>query len=221
MEQTPAHEQHNPELLSLMPTDASTVVEIGCSAGALAREYKKLNPSCRYVGVDVVPEYAERARRYCDEALGIDIEDFIAGLGADLWVFGDTLEHLRDPWRVLASIRRVLPASGSVVVCVPNTQHWSVQARLNCGLFRYEDAGLLDRTHLRWFTRVTLLEMLRDAGYRVDAGIPRAVQEPGVPLLGEAIRQMARAIGADPDAAYRDCLPFQYVLRARPLEQDA
>lgn len=221
MDQTPAHDEHNPDLLRLMPPTARVIAEVGCSSGALAREYKKINPACRYIGVEIMPQYVPLAERYCDIVHRVDIENLDEErlrdvLPADCWVFGDTLEHLRDPWAVLGRIRRVLATDGSVVACIPNAQHWSVQARLNCGALRYEDSGLLDRTHLRWFTRTTIVEMFQNAGFRIDAGFPRSVPDPGREQLLQVIRMMAQTIGANPDIAYQDALPIQYVVRALP-----
>jgi SAM-dependent methyltransferase len=222
VEQTPVHEQHNPDLLSLMPPTARTVVEIGCSAGALAREYKKSNPACRYIGIEVAPDYARLAQRYCDIVYELDIERadeaYLRGcLLADCWVFGDSLEHLNDPWALLERIRRIIPEHGSVCACIPNAQHWSVQARLNCGELRYEKTGLLDRTHLRWFTRITIMEMFQQAGFKIVAGASRIFNMPDRKKLLPAIRLMASSVGADPELAVKDALPFQYVLRAVPI----
>jgi SAM-dependent methyltransferase len=221
MEQTAAHEYHNPDLLRLIPTTAATVVEVGCSSGALAREYKKLNHRCRYVGVEVVPEYAALARRYCDEVLELDIEAaderlIAESLPGDCWVFGDSLEHLRDPWALLKKLRRVIPDHGCVVACIPNAQHWSVQARLNSGQLFYEDSGLLDRSHLRWFTRITILQLLQDPGFVIEAGLRRILSDARQDEVVAGIRRMAEAIGMDPEIAVQDALVFQYVLRAVP-----
>ncbi len=222
MLQTPIHDHHNPELLSLIPPTAARLIEIGCSSGALAREFKKINPICDYLGVDIDPAYAELARQHCDSTLSLDLDQadtefFAAQRERDCWVFGDTLEHLRDPWRVLRSIRAVLPAHGCVVACIPNAQHWSLIAKLSAGDFRYVDAGLLDRTHLRWFTRETILELFRDCGFRVVTGVPRIFAEPireqFLPLIGA----LAKAYGADMQQAINDAQPLQYVLRAAPV----
>jgi 2-polyprenyl-3-methyl-5-hydroxy-6-metoxy-1,4-benzoquinol methylase len=223
MQQTPAHELHNADLLALIPTTVRRIVDVGCSSGALAREYKRLNPGCRYVGVDISPEYAVLAHRHCDEVHTLDVENAddatLAKFDADCWVFGDVLEHLRDPWSVLSKVRSTIPADGYVVACIPNAQHWSVQARLSCGLFRYEDIGLLDRTHLRWFTRITILEMFEQAGFTIADFRPRVFDEPLSERVLPAVEVMARCLGANVEQAQQavdDAKVFQYVVRAVP-----
>jgi SAM-dependent methyltransferase len=220
VEQTPAHEHHNPDLLRLLPAAARRVVEVGCSSGALAREYKRLNPACHYLGVEIVADYAQLARRHCDSVLELDIESLdegrIGGLAADCWVFGDSLEHLRDPWQLLRRIRAVIAADGSIVACIPNAQHWSVQARLACGELRYEDTGLLDRTHLRWFTRITIFEMFQQCGFKVSAAQARVFHEPERNRFLPAIEVMARSLGANVQQALADATVFQYVVCAVP-----
>jgi len=220
MNQTPIHEIHNPDLLRLIPPVSMHVLEFGCSSGALAREYKKINPAARYVGVEISSEYAELARRFCDDVLVLDadrVEDsfFDSQASVDCWVFGDVLEHLKDPWRVLRQIRRVME-SGCVVACIPNAQHWSVQARLCAGSFRYEDSGLMDRTHLRWFTRQTMFELFQSCGFKIEEGFPRIFAEPKAEFFVNGIRELARAIGLDAEIAAKDCRPIQYVVRAVP-----
>ena len=206
----------------MMPAHSMNVIEIGCSSGALAREFKQINPKCRYLGIDIEPSYVELARRYCDDVAVANIEESNADFydqhsDKDCWVFADTLEHLRDPWKVLKEIRRVVPSYGVVVASIPNAQHWSVFAKLSMGDFRYADSGIFDRTHLRWFTRKTINEMFHDCGFSIVEGEPRVFDEPQraqfLPILGE----LARLCGADPTESMNDALAFQYVLRAIPV----
>jgi SAM-dependent methyltransferase len=222
MDQTPVHDQHNPDLLAFMPQGVDSVAEIGCSSGALAREYKKVNPRCHYIGIEIDANYARLAQRYCDAVHMLDIEAVDEAmlrerLLAQCYVFGDSLEHLRDPWAVLSRVRAVIPSDGTVVACIPNVQHWSVQVRLARGDFRYEDAGLLDRTHLRWFTRSTLVELFEGCGFEIEEGVPRIFPEPGREPYLKLIAEMAKAAGGDPYQALNDALPLQYVVRAVPV----
>lgn len=221
MKQTPAHTVVNTDLLNLMPADVRRVVEVGCMHGAMARLCRELHPSVHYLGIDIDPEYARVAAQFCDETLGADIESltesaFRALFPSDCWVFGDCLEHLRDPWRIMRMVRESIDPDGCVLICIPNAQHWSVQMRLATGQFRYEDSGLLDRTHLRWFTRATLLEMFAETGWRIEHGFSRQLPtQPPAGLL-EGIQQTAMAAGADGGQAVDDAMAFQYLFRLRP-----
>jgi len=222
MNQTPVHDAHNHDLLELIPLNSKKVIEIGCSSGALAREFKKRNNFVDWVGVEIDSTYAELAKRYCDKTLVLDIDvcvmDFYEQFAdRDVWIFGDTLEHLKDPWSVLKLIRKTIPDNGSIVACIPNAQHWSLVIRMAIGDFRYEDSGLLDKTHLRWFSRQTIMELFTTSGYKVVEGVPRIFNEPNqekfLPLIGE----IAKACEIDPDLVIKDAIPLQYVIRAMPV----
>lgn len=222
MNQTPVHDNHNPDLLGLIPISSAKIIEIGCSSGALAREFKKINPQCQYLGIDIDSDYIESAKRYCDETQSLNIEDadddfFEINRSRDCWIFGDTLEHFKNPWKILEKIRAVIPEHGSVIACIPNAQHWSVQVKLSIGDFRYEDSGLFDKTHLRWFTRQTMIEMFASSGFNISTGFPRIFDEPArerfLPLIGE----LAKAAGVAPETAMSDAMPLQYVIRATPI----
>jgi SAM-dependent methyltransferase len=195
---------------------------VGCSSGALAREFKKVNSASHYLGIEIDPSYTELASRFCDQTVNLDIEladeSFWQEVtDRDCWIFGDTLEHLKDPWHILRKIRSVIPTDGCVVACIPNAQHWSLQAKLAIGDFRYANAGLLDRTHLRWFTRQTILELFRDTGFQVKTGFPRIFDEPKRNQFLPIIENMAEACGVDPKQASADASALQYVIRAEPV----
>ncbi len=221
MKQTPIHHAHNPDLLRLMPIEAHRIVEVGCSSAALAREYRKLNPNVHYTGIEIEPAYAELAHAHCDRVIALDIETadedtLRSDLAADCWVFGDVLEHLRDPWQMLRKIRSAMGNTGHVVACIPNMQHWSVQARLSYGDVRYSDSGLFDRTHLRWFTRTTMIELFQQNGFQIEDSAARIFDEPQRGAFLPFIRAMAVAADANPDQAVQDALPLQFVFRASP-----
>lgn len=222
MKQTPAHEIPNLDVLKLIPNDCKRIVEVGSSSGALAREYKKLNADCHYTGIEIDPEYADLSRRFCDVVLhaaieSLDEDSFNNLFPSDCWVFADVLEHLVDPWSLLKRIRSRVSGQMSIVACLPNAQHWSVQARINCGQLVYEDSGLLDRTHLRWFSRLTIIDLFQSTGFRIVQGGPRIFKhmEPDEKIR-IAIKTMAEAIGADVETSINDALAFQWVVKAIP-----
>ena len=223
MQQTPLYDICNDDVLTYIPIDAARLVDIGCMSGATAREYKKLNPGCFYFGVDINPEYAKLAAERCDETASFDIEnqteDFYRdNRDVDCWIMADVLEHLKDPWKVLRDIRKNLKDTGCVVACIPNAQNWSVIAKLAIGDFRYEERGLLDKTHIRWFTRQTIIELFHSAGFRIETMKSRSFEDPNannpiLPVIGE----LAKRCGQDPEVAITDARVFQYILRAVPV----
>jgi SAM-dependent methyltransferase len=222
MKQTPIHFNYNPDVLRIMPTDVKRIVEVGCSSGALAKAYRGINPECEYTGIEIDPGFAEISKESCSEVIcgnieNFDEESFLKLFPSDCWIFGDVLEHLYDPWALLRRIKPHLAQSAQIIACIPNAQHWSIQASLNCGLFRYQDSGLLDRTHIRWFTRITMIELFESAGYKIIEGFPRILEEPQREKILPSLREMALAIGADPEEAVEDALPFQWVIKAIPV----
>ena len=156
------------------------VLEVGCSTGALTERIR--GKGCMVVGIEVRPDAAAKARAFAEEVLVGDVERIPlvwppASFGVILLL--DVLEHLVDP---VAATRRLLPLlkpDGRVVVALPNVAHWQVRFRLLAGRFRYEDSGILDRTHLHFYTRKTAAELLAQSGLEI-------LEEdvvPDVPLL--------------------------------------
>ncbi len=128
------------------------------------------------------PALAARARGRCKEVMVADLEEAAPQLHGlyDAIVYGDVLEHLRAPLPVLVRLNRALAPGGTVVVSVPNVAHLWIRLSLLCGHFEYADRGILDRTHVRFFTRRTLLQLLDQAGLRVGH---LAVTPAPLPLL--------------------------------------
>ena len=157
-------------LLEQVPSGAR-VLDVGCAEGYVSRELRERG--CAAVGVEADASAAERARRWCDEVIVGDVEaaDVRARVTGpyDRVLFGDVLEHLRDPASVLRWARELLAPDGLVVASLPNIAHWTARRELVRGRFPREDHGLFDRTHLRFFTRASARELLESAGLRVTA----------------------------------------------------
>jgi len=197
---------------------------VGCSTGALAAAYRRLHPNCNYTGIEIDANYAEIARNNCNKVFVGDIEELLKhqshliNLRADGYVFGDCLEHLYDPWCVLKILKGLIPKTGWICACIPNMQYYGVQAKLNRGEIFYEDNGPLDRTHIRWFTKKTITHLFESSGFTIEyirpIHVPNKQDELGVKLAAN----MAKFQGRDPQQAAIDALAFQYVLRARPID---
>jgi hypothetical protein len=118
---------------------------------------------------------------------------------------------------VLTTLKGLIPQTGWICACIPNMQYYGVQAKLNRGDIFYEDNGLLDRTHIRWFTRKTIVHLFESSGYKIEHLQPIRVpnKQDGVGVKFAA--SMAQFQGHDPQQAALDALAFQYVVRARPI----
>ncbi len=216
--QTPVHDVPNPDLLQIMLPNYKRVCEVGSSSGALAKAYRESNPSAAYIGIEIDQEFASLSARFCTEAIHGDIEKFsnqhlLYLRTCDCFVFGDVLEHLYDPWGLLSRLCVNADVNFDVCVCVPNAQFYGIQCLLNGGNFYYQDSGLMDRTHIRWFTRKTVLSLFKDLGFEITDFRCRQGRTPSPPVE-EAIRNLASTSGYDPEEAYLDSLTFQYVIRA-------
>lgn len=149
------------------------VLELGCAAGAMSAVLSG-HYDCDVVAIEADPGAAEQARRQGVAVHIVDLErpDWAGALdeaGFDVVLAADVLEHLHDPLACLQQIRGCLTESGRLVVSVPNIAHSGVVAALLGGAFEYGETGLLDRTHVHFFTATTLVRMLHTAGFTVTA----------------------------------------------------
>lgn len=158
------------EMLEFVPTDARRILEIGCGDGRFAASLKARGP-VEITGVELNAEAAARARERMDRVHVADLEAAPPVLPAahfDCLICNDVLEHLRDPWAVLRHLRGSLAPGAKVVASLPNLRFLQVMKDLVLrGDFSYQDEGVLDRTHLRFFTRSTLNRLFVDTGYEV------------------------------------------------------
>lgn len=192
----------NPDLLAMIPPDAKRVLEVGCGTGALASRYKMLNPKCEYWGVEA--DYDAAAFADINPAVAhvyaIPIEQFLdeaEPIPFDAIVFGDVLEHMQNPSKVLEDlVRDWLAPGGHVLACVPNVQHIDVVMTLLHGDWPQMDSGLFDRTHLRWFTKKSLIDMFVGVGLSIPKIRPRVFGTSGVKPVVNAITGMSPSFDA-------------------------
>lgn len=147
------------------------VLDIGCSTGFLGEVL--IERGCTVDGVEVDPDAAELARKRglrTVTVMDLDREDVAAALDGELYdriILADVLEHLMRPAAVLASAAKLLAPGGQIVISVPNVTHGSLRLALLQGRWDYRDTGLLDRTHIRFFTRASILALADEAGLQV------------------------------------------------------
>lgn len=220
-----AYYKGRPEILALVPTDAKVVVDVGCGTGMLGHALKAADASRIVYGVEPAAEAVEQAR--------VVLDDVLIGGAEEAWpetwqrpdciVFADTLEHMVDPWAVLKAAASRLSPGGSVVLSIPNVAHHTAVAPLLLrGRWDYAEQGILDRTHLRFFVRRTVFELVAAADLHIDVIKRQWAWPEGVPgkLLRAACvvqRYLEQGSGVSPAGrSMLDHATLQYLVRARP-----
>ena len=207
-----------PELRALVPADARRVLDVGCGAGALGGALRE-ERGIEVMGLELSPDAAARARERLDAVVEADLDElddlpFERG-GFDAMVFGDVLEHLRDPHRLLRTLRPWLADDGALVCSIPNVAHWSVVLPLlTQDRWPYADAGLLDRTHVHFFTLTEAELMLRECGFTVESATMTLAQSP--PPTVDHLTRFLTALGTDEQTTRQRLTAYQYLLVARP-----
>jgi len=160
------------ELISKIPSGCKKILDVGVSAGENGRFIEENNlPFDTIVGIEVNPSAAEMAKKYYDNLLVGDVEDLELPYPDgffDCIIYGGVLEHLVDPWSVLKKHRKKLHPEGVVIASIPNVRFYEVVLDLVFkGDWRYSEAGILDSSHLRFFTLKTIKEMFHSCGYKI------------------------------------------------------
>ena len=195
----------------------SRVLDLGCSGGLFASHVRAAGHHVTGVDLVEIPGVRERT----DHFIKARLEDGIpgeAGDGFDVVVVADIIEHLPQPALVLADICRVLRPGGQVMLSVPNFAHWYPRARVVSGLFGYDRRGILDETHLRFFTRRTLRRLVRSSGLDIlqeqSTGVPKKA------MTGGPVGRLTKAIERLLVHARPTLFGYQFVMRLTPHAQD-
>jgi 2-polyprenyl-3-methyl-5-hydroxy-6-metoxy-1,4-benzoquinol methylase len=191
------------------------VLDVGCATGNLAEVLA--GRGCRVTGIEIDPEAARQAEKHCERVIVGDVESLDLGAELDeadfdVIVFGDVLEHLKDPLQTLRRFKPFLQTEGYVIASIPNIAHGSVRLALMQGRFRYRSLGLLDDTHLRFFTRETVEQLFKDAGFLIAdlRRTTRGVFDTEIEIDREQLPpEVLRLVEEDPEAS-----TYQFVLSA-------
>jgi len=197
------------------------VIDFGCATGSFAQLLTEQN--CQVTGVELNRKTAKIAEQYCEQVIVADLDcvsvvDILPRQAFDVAVFGDVLEHLRDPWRVLEETRQLLKPEGYVVASIPNIAHGAIRLALLQGRFEYTEMGILDNTHLRFFTRETVEKLFERGGYFIDTieRTKRAIFSKSI-LIPSIDKDSFDSKLIEQIEQDQDANTLQFIIRAFPL----
>lgn len=208
-----------PEVRDCIPDTAKVILDVGCASGNLGAALKR-ERDCFVIGIEYEPEIANEAKYLLDDVIVGDIEDKVDNLPSnyfDCIVLADVLEHLRSPETVLEKMGHALKETGKIIASIPNVRHWSVLQPLLEGNWKYEDAGILDRTHLRFFTKRSILDLFSHSGYTITdlkhttLGDTKAFMRP--------ITQVLSIAGVDTKTLTEEANHYQYIVTAEKAKK--
>jgi 2-polyprenyl-3-methyl-5-hydroxy-6-metoxy-1,4-benzoquinol methylase len=193
----------------LLPARASRVLEVGCGTGSTLRWLKESGRCDEAVGLELFDSAASVARKFADSVTVGDAERLIGDAfelaSFDLILCLDVLEHMVDPWAFIAKAEQLLKPGGAIIASIPNVRHLSVLIPLAfAGRWRYQPQGILDRTHLRFFTREGALALLNTKRLSVT----RSLRNLPPTSLGGLLNMLTLGL-------LRDLLAVQFLISAR------
>ena len=162
------HSSHSLILSLMPPVGNGRILDVGAAHGYLSAVLKERG--FQVTAIEANPVLAQEAAHYCDEVHVADLDGPLPPLAGkfDFILYGDVLEHLKNPMDVLTNLDRSLAPEGRVILSLPNIANIWVRLQLLVGRFDYQGRGILDRTHLRFFTRKTFLRFLDEAGLEAE-----------------------------------------------------
>ena len=155
------------------------VLEVGCACGASLLEVKNRYPNAKLYGIEIDKFSASIAKKFAD-VRAEDIEKSALSYEENFFdyiILGDVLEHLIDPGKVLENLKKYLKEDGKIISSIPNIMHFTVVRSLMNGRWKYEDAGILDKTHLRFFTKAEIIDMFGKNGFNVVSMLANKLPE--------------------------------------------
>lgn len=205
------------EYRRFIPAGAISALDVGCGKGGFGLTLRgALGPEAQIVGIDAVPENVQAALAtlaFDRVSEGYFPSDFASSQlpKFDLISFMDVLEHMYDPWSVIRTTKSFLGREGRVLAAIPNVQVWTLMRDLARGRWEYTESGILDRTHIRFFTRRSIVEMFEDAGYVVEVCEGMNAKRPALRPLRSLVLDMKWLPLAFPDSRW-----LHYAVVARP-----
>jgi ubiquinone/menaquinone biosynthesis C-methylase UbiE len=165
------------DLIQMIEGNGNKILDVGCGEGQTGWFLKKSGKAREVVGIELNEDVAKRAESRLDEVIHGDVEKLALSFQIEYFdyiILADVIEHLIDPWRVIKQLSVFLSREGFLAVSIPNIGYWRVLRDLILfDKWEYQDEGILDKAHLRFFTKRSMIEMMNKAGFEVESIVAR------------------------------------------------
>lgn len=208
----------HPYFASLLPNESKLVLDVGCGAGATGLEVINRQSVDMY-GIEVDSLKATIAKAYYQEVTQAKVDEYPWSEKEaffDAIIFSDVLEHISDPWQIISQAYMSLKPGGVIICCLPNMMHAEVLLPLMTGDFTYQEVGILDRTHIRFFTPKTIRALFPDTLFdsilekRINVKIDQNVQ-----LFFDEVARVGESLGFQTKALSDEVTLYQLLVVAR------
>ncbi len=208
------YETTRSEMLPFIPAESSSILEIGCSSGAFGKLIKNERPGTVVWGIEPDEESAKKALKNLDHVIcstfSTELEE-LKGKKFDVICMNDVLEHMVNPDTVLLDCKSFLSPNGMIVASIPNILHfYNITQILLHQDWKYEDSGIMDNTHLRFFTKKSIIRMFEGCGYNIAR----------IEGINASFGMKYRLANALTLGHLKDWKYVQFVIQAQPLSKD-
>ncbi len=196
------------------------VLDVGCATGYFAKKLQEKN--CRVWGIEIDQKAAKKAAKYCEKVVVGDIDEMDSlpfnKNFFDYILILDTLEHLVDPKKALKLVIPYLKKTGKIIISVPNSAHIFIRTNLLFGKFNYEKQGLMDETHLHFFTKKTILEIVKMANLNI-VDLDYSADFGQIPILGKFLKKIPKKYQYIVTCILNTLLAVQFILICQKKKQ--
>lgn len=196
------------ELIGMVDKGKNKILELGCGTGNTGYALKEVGAAKEVIGIELVPKVAQEAKMKLDKVICGDVEVIDLPFEEEYFDYilcGDVLEHLRDPWLVLKKIKPYLKRGGYIIASIPNIRHWRILRDLIFkGKWQYTREGILDDTHLRFFTRREIIKLFQTADFEIKK-------------ISYKLGKKSKIVNAATFGIFNDFLAIQFLVTAKKV----
>src|SRR4030042_643996 len=171
------------DIINLIPAGENKILEIGCGTGNTGKALNEPGRAGEVRGIEKPPTPAETAKKNLNAVITADGETLKMPFDKgyfDYIIAADIMEHIYNPWFIISNLKAYIKKGGFIIASIPNTRNWRiVRGLIFKGDWSYTNAGLLDDTHIRFFTKKTMMKLFQSEGFTIHLITPRFRLEPG------------------------------------------